>query len=129
MEALDEREDGLTWTACQAADAWKTLARLLAIERELIETALAGVGAAAAIADRRALAHALSARPLLAEEQVVMVQCLARDGDRVAIVVGPAGTGETVALAAAREAWEASGITVEGAGTVVRAPAVKDRAG
>jgi bifunctional enzyme CysN/CysC len=45
----------------------------------------------------------LAARPFLSAEQVTMVQRLVCDGDRVAIVVGPAGTGKTVALAAARD--------------------------
>jgi ATP-dependent exoDNAse (exonuclease V) alpha subunit len=50
-----------------------------------------------------------------------MVKRLVGDGDRVAIVVGPAGTGKTVALAAAKEAWEASGIAVEGVAVARRA--------
>jgi ATP-dependent exoDNAse (exonuclease V) alpha subunit len=50
-----------------------------------------------------------------------MVERLVRDGDRVAIIVGPAGTGKTVALAAARDAWEASGISVQGVAVARRA--------
>jgi ATP-dependent exoDNAse (exonuclease V) alpha subunit len=66
--------------------------------------------------------HALSfLAPFLSEEQVTMVRRLVGDGDRVAIVVGPAGTGKTVALAAAREAWEASGIAVQGVAVARRA--------
>ena len=38
-----------------------------------------------------------------------MVRRLTLEGDGVAVVVGQAGTGKTFALAAAREAWEASG--------------------
>jgi conjugative relaxase-like TrwC/TraI family protein len=94
---------------------------LLTIERQVIETALAGVGAAAGIARPEALQRALAVRPFLSDEQVTMVQRLVGDGDRVAIVVGPAGTGKTVALAAAREAWEASGISVQGVAVARRA--------
>ena len=38
-----------------------------------------------------------------------MVRRLTTDGAGVSVVVGKAGTGKTFALAAAREAWEASG--------------------
>ncbi|MDA0161263.1 relaxase domain-containing protein [Solirubrobacter ginsenosidimutans] len=94
---------------------------LLSVERQVIETALAGVGGAAGIARPEALKSALAARPFLSGEQVTMVQRLVGDGDRVAIVVGPAGTGKTVALAAARDAWEASGISVQGVAVARRA--------
>ncbi len=50
-----------------------------------------------------------------------MVRRLAGDGDGVAVVVGPAGAGKTHALAAAREAWEASGRRVCGAALARRA--------
>jgi conjugative relaxase-like TrwC/TraI family protein len=94
---------------------------LLSVERQVIETALAGVGAAAGIARPDALKRALTARPFLSAEQVTMVERLVGDGDRVAIVVGPAGTGKTVALAAARDAWESSGISVQGVAVARRA--------
>jgi hypothetical protein len=94
---------------------------LLTVEREVIQTAVAGIGSTAAIARPGDLHRALVARPFLSAEQVTMVQRLVRDGDRVAIVVGPAGTGKTVALAAARDAWEASGIAVEGVAVARRA--------
>ena len=50
-----------------------------------------------------------------------MVRRLVLDGDGVAVVVGQAGTGKTYALAAAREAWEASGHRVIGAALARRA--------
>ena len=60
-------------------------------------------------------------RPTIAGEQAEMVRRLALDGDGVAVVVGQAGTGKTFALAAAREAWEASGYRVVGAALARRA--------
>ena len=50
-----------------------------------------------------------------------MIRRLARDGAGIQVVVGPPGTGKTFALAAAREAWEASGFTVLGAAVARRA--------
>ena len=50
-----------------------------------------------------------------------MVRRLTQDGDGVAVVVGQAGAGKTFALAAAREAWEASGRRVYGAALARRA--------
>ena len=106
---------------CTRTDRRFSTVELLAVEKHVIETALAGVGAGRAIARPDALRPALVERPYLADEQVEMVKRLSSDGDAVAIVVGPAGTGKTVGLAAAREAWEASGITVEGAAVARRA--------
>jgi ATP-dependent exoDNAse (exonuclease V) alpha subunit len=65
--------------------------------------------------------RAIGRRPTLAEEQAGMVRRLVLDGDGVAVVVGQAGTGKTYALAAAREAWEASGHRVIGAAVARRA--------
>ena len=68
---------------------------LLAVEGDVIQTAVAGVGAQVAVASDHALADALALRPYLAEEQVTMVRRLVTEGDRVAIVVGPAGGATT----------------------------------
>ena len=103
---------------------------LLAREREVIDSALAGRACGAGVASDRALDRALSRRATLGEEQVRMVERLTRDGDRVAVVVGQAGTGKTYALDAAREAWEGSGTTVLGAAVARRAAReLKDGAG
>jgi len=116
--AIRLRDGRLVWAR---TDRRFSTVELMTVEREVIDTALAGVGTGAAIADRDAVKRALSRRGYLSPEQVVMVERLAGDGDRVAIIVGPAGAGKTVALAAAREAWEASGITVLGAAVARRA--------
>ena len=94
---------------------------LLACEREVIASALDGRGVGAGVASERAVERSLSRRPTLGEEQVRMVERLTLDGDRVAVVVGQAGTGKTFALDAAREAWEAGGTTVIGAAVARRA--------
>jgi conjugative relaxase-like TrwC/TraI family protein len=94
---------------------------LLALEREVIETAIDGRSAGVGVARGPAVHQALAARSALAGEQVRMVQRLTLDGERVAIVIGQAGTGKTFALAAAREAWETSGAPVLGAAVARRA--------
>jgi ATP-dependent exoDNAse (exonuclease V) alpha subunit len=64
---------------------------------------------------------AIARRPFLTEEQRTMVRRLTQDGDGVAVVIGRAGTGKTTALAAAREAWEQSGLPVRGCALARRA--------
>ena len=65
--------------------------------------------------------RALARRPTITGEQEAMVRRLTLDGDGVAVVLGQAGSGKTFALAAAREAWEASGQVVIGAAVARRA--------
>jgi conjugative relaxase-like TrwC/TraI family protein len=87
---------------------------LLAVERRVLDRAAEARGAGVAVVRDRAVERAIRRRPTIAGEQVAMVRRLTQDGDGVAIVVGKAGTGKTFALAAAREAWEASGYHVVG---------------
>jgi ATP-dependent exoDNAse (exonuclease V) alpha subunit len=49
----------------------------------------------------------------LSAEQAALVQNLAHSA-RLALIVGPAGTGKTAALAAAQRAWQAAGVQVQG---------------
>jgi hypothetical protein len=101
----------------------------LAVEQRLIERVHSGQGAGAGCATSGAVAAAIRARPTLSGEQRVMVESLCRDGTRVAVVAGHAGTGKTYALAAAREAWETSGHQVQGAAVARRAARELDEAG
>ncbi len=94
---------------------------LLALERRILDYAAERQGARMAVAPPRAIERAIERRPSLVGEQVEMVHHLTQDGNGVAIVVGPAGSGKTFALAAAREAWEASGRRVYGAAVARRA--------
>jgi ATP-dependent exoDNAse (exonuclease V) alpha subunit len=50
-----------------------------------------------------------------------MVERLTREGDGVAVVLGLAGAGKTTALAAARDAWEQSGVPIHGCAIARRA--------
>jgi conjugative relaxase-like TrwC/TraI family protein len=113
------RRDGRT--VYRRAEARYSTPELLEHERSVIESALDGRGAGAGLADEGIVRRAIARRETLGEEQVRMVERLTLDGDRVAVVVGQAGTGKTFALDAAREAWEAGGTTVLGAAIARRA--------
>jgi conjugative relaxase-like TrwC/TraI family protein len=103
---------------------------MLAVERHVLHTALARRGARVAIADPVALSEALTARPSLSAEQVAMVRRLTSSGAGVDVVIGKPGTGKSHALAAATEAWQATGTAVIGAAVAARtAVALSETAG
>jgi hypothetical protein len=94
---------------------------LLAIEERIVGVAIRGTGQPAGRARREDVEAAIARRPYLAPEQRTMIRRLALEGGTLAVVAGKAGTGKTTALAAAREAWAASGTTVIGAAVARRA--------
>lgn len=107
-----------------------TTREMLAIERDLLETAdrrrQSGVGRAGPAA----IEAALAARPELSDEQRELVESLTRSGAGVQVVRAAAGTGKTRALDAAREAWQRSGVTVLGCSLSARAACeMRDQAG
>ncbi len=94
---------------------------LIRLEEQLIRRAVDRQDDSVAIADRAVLKDVLARRSSLTPEQRRMVEALTRSGGGVNVVVGKAGTGKTFALDAARDAWEASGITVIGCALSARA--------
>jgi ATP-dependent exoDNAse (exonuclease V) alpha subunit len=90
-------------------------------ERNLIQMAQHRRGAGAGLAAPLHIDAAITARPTLSDEQEVMVRRICTSGDGVEVVPGVAGSGKTYALAAAREAWQASGRTVVGAALAAQA--------
>lgn len=68
-----------------------------------------------------ALAAALARRPTLEPEQEAMVRQICESGAGVDLIEGIAGSGKTFALAAAHNAWTASGYRVRGACLAARA--------
>jgi AAA domain len=93
---------------------------LLALERRIIEHAMSTREVDVGVARSFVVERALRRRPSISAEQEV-VRRLTLDGDGVAIVVGQAGAGKTFALAAAAEAWQASGNVLVGAAIARRA--------
>jgi conjugative relaxase-like TrwC/TraI family protein len=80
------------------------------------EVPLADGRAAVALVD-----EVLASRPTIGEDQAEAVRALVDGGDRVSVLVGPAGTGKTFALDALREALQQSGMRVIGAAPSARA--------
>jgi conjugative relaxase-like TrwC/TraI family protein len=98
-----------------------TTLELLDTEHALLETAQRLHGAGRGVATLSAVGTALAQYPLLSPEQVVMVEHLTSSGAGVEVVVGQAGTGKTLALAAARSSWVTSGFEVLGTSLSARA--------
>ena len=113
------RRDGRPVPVAQAERRFTTR-ELLATERRVLDSAEQARSERSvvpvAVVDR-----VLARRGALAAEQARMVHHLTEGAEAIAVVCGRAGTGKTFALAAAREAWEASGITVLGAAVARRA--------
>jgi conjugative relaxase-like TrwC/TraI family protein len=95
----------------------------LALEQCLVERVVGSTSALAGVAAAGDVDRALAVRPTLSAEQRGVVERLCLGDERVAIVAGKAGTGKTFALAAAREAWQASGHPVLGVAVARRAAA------
>ncbi|MGH9304543.1 MAG: AAA family ATPase, partial [Acidimicrobiales bacterium] len=55
---------------------------------------------------QRAIKRAIAARPSLGADQREVVETITRSGNALDVVIGPAGTGKTFLLDAARDAWE-----------------------
>jgi hypothetical protein len=102
----------------------------LALEQRLVGRVMESRRSVAGVASERAVQRAVAGRPTLTEEQRALVERVCLEGDRVAVVAGKAGSGKTFALAAAREAWQASGRAVLGVAVARRAAAeLRDGAG
>jgi conjugative relaxase-like TrwC/TraI family protein len=98
-----------------------TTYELLGVERGLLDAAGRMRNGRRAIADGADLASALDHFRLLSDEQAQMVGRLTSSGSGLEVVVGKAGAGKTLALAAARMAWEQSGYRVLGTALSARA--------
>lgn len=96
---------------------------LLATEAAALQAALARRGDLVPVADGGNVEAAIAARPSLGADQAIMVRAVTTASGGVQVVVGKAGTGKTFALDAARDAWEASGVTVVGCALAARAAA------
>jgi Ti-type conjugative transfer relaxase TraA len=117
-------EDAVTLEAMgRGGGRLHTTAELLGIETRLLSAADAGRASGTAVVEGSVLDTTLAPRLSLSEEQRALVGRLVRSGDAVEVVVGKAGSGKTMALEAARVAWEEAGFSVTGAALAARAAA------
>jgi AAA domain/TrwC relaxase len=84
---------------------WST-PELLAVEQRLVESATGRTGEQTAVMSHEAVRDALAAHTTAGTDQQGMVRDLCQGGQGVALVVGRAGTGKTLALGIARHAWQ-----------------------
>jgi conjugative relaxase-like TrwC/TraI family protein len=104
-------------------DPLYTTRELAAVEAALCNTAARRINADVASVAGAVARAAIGARPSLSDEQQAMIQQLLTSGSGVEVVLGKAGAGKTIALDAARAAWQASGITVLGCSLAARTAA------
>ena len=96
-------------------------AELLALEQRLLADSVARATESVGAVDREHLVAAVRRHRHLSHEQQRMVRVLTTSGRGVDVVIAPAGAGKTTALAAARDAWHASGYRVIGCAVSARA--------
>lgn len=130
VERVSEHEEVVFLGATLGGDRLFTTRELLAKEGQVVEDARARAEAGVAVVEGEVVAGVLAERPTISDEQREVVERLTTSGAGVEVVVGRAGTGKTFALAAAREAWQASGAPVLGACLAARAARnLEDEAG
>jgi conjugative relaxase-like TrwC/TraI family protein len=98
-----------------------TTADMLAVEQQVIGTALGSRSSGRAVVDTLSVDRELGRTSMLSAEQQTMIRQLTRSGHGVDVVVGKAGTGKTHALAAAHRCWQQAGVPVFGAAVAARA--------
>jgi conjugative relaxase-like TrwC/TraI family protein len=100
-----------------------TTPEILELEGRTVESAAAGQMIGRGMVPRKMVAAALAERPSLGVDQRRAVRAITTSGNAVDVLVGPAGTGKTFSLDAARAAWEAAGFCVLGTALAARAAA------
>jgi conjugative relaxase-like TrwC/TraI family protein len=99
----------------------------LRTEQGVLDTVETGRTAGVAVVEEGQVSLAASE---LGADQAAAVSRLCGGGERVAVLVGPAGSGKSRTLGAARQAWDAAGIRVRGvAPSAVAAGVLGEQAG
>lgn len=111
VELQPERRDAAGRTI---EDARYSTQEMVAVEREMAESADHLAGGSGYAVSRSAVERALKHRSFLSEEQRAAILHITGP-ERISAVVGLAGAGKSTMLSAAREAWEGAGYRVHGA--------------
>lgn len=117
--ATIRRTDGVVIPACTDEVRWTT-PEMLQLEAGIVASALRRRAVGAGVT-APAVVEASIARSSLSSEQQAMIRAICKSGDGIEVVEGAAGAGKTYALAAAHQAWEASGYRVIGCSLAARA--------
>ena len=126
-EAL-RRRDGYEPTTRHGAARYTTW-RSWQTEQAVLEAVEKGRAARVAVAPEDAVEAAVKEAEL-GEDQAEAVRRICQGGERVAVMVGPAGSGKSRSLSAARAAWQAAGVRVRGvAPSAVAAGVLTEQAG
>ena len=88
---------------------------MLAAERQVLDAFDQGVDRGVGVVAPEVIEAAIAVRPSLGDDQAAMVRAICTSGDQFQCVLGPAGSGKTFALDAARDAWQHAGYQVIGA--------------
>ncbi|MDP9336368.1 MAG: AAA family ATPase [Actinomycetota bacterium] len=88
---------------------------MLRTEQSVLETFRTGLDRGVGIVSDGLIEAAIARRQSLGDDQAAMVRAICSSGDQFQCVLGPAGSGKTFALDAARDAWQEAGYTVIGA--------------
>jgi conjugative relaxase-like TrwC/TraI family protein len=118
--ATIRRADGVVIPARTDEIRWTT-PEILEIEARIVTSALRRRSTGIGGATPAAVEAAVATRRSLSVEQQAMVRTICGSGNGIEMVEGVAGAGKTLALAAARRAWDASGYRVIGCSLAARA--------
>ena len=122
------RRDGMAAVERHGAACFSTKATLRR-EAAILEGVAAGRDACVGTVSQAVVDHVLAASSL-GEDQRDAVSCLLAGGERVALLVGPAGAGKSRSLDVARAGWEAVGYEPIGlAPSAMAAKVLHDEAG
>jgi hypothetical protein len=128
VPALLRRRDGMAAAERHGGARYSTR-RTLAVEQAILEFTERGRTAGVAMVDADTVTRA-SIDAGLGPDQATAIARLCGAGAQVAVLVGPAGSGKSLSLAAARMAWDGAGIPVRGvAPSAVAAGVLAEQAG
>ncbi len=108
--------------AVEVIDGRWTTPEMLVLEQQTVELAAADA-VRTGVVPVSVVSSAIAMRPSLGQDQQEAVRAIVLSGRPVDVLIGPAGTGKTFSLDAARQAWEKAGYRVIGASLAARAAA------